>query len=89
MKHIFSFKIYAQAFQVKKIIEFYKWCEKMGQTVYVTGKNKVEQIHRLPEMLSVLIANLSESEACLVVVEGNRAGQLKKVLSMKQIPVLT
>lgn len=82
MKSIFSFKVYAAAFHVRQMIRFYLYCEKMQQTVYVYGKSKVEQIHKLPDLLSVLIANLSSSEECLIVVEGNRANQLKRVLAM-------
>lgn len=81
MKSIFSFKVYAVAFHVKQMIRFYRYCEKMQQTVYVYGKSKVEQIHKLPELLSVLIVNLSRDEECLVVVEGDKAGQLKNVLA--------
>jgi hypothetical protein len=80
MKSIFSFKVYAAAFHVRQMIRFYLYCEKMQQTMYVYGKRKVEQIHQLPELLSILIDTLSRDEECLVVVEGSRAGQMKKIL---------
>lgn len=80
MKNIFSFKVCAAAFRVKTMIRFYQYCEKLGQTVYVYGKNKVEEIHKLPELLSFLFANLSRDSDCLVVVEGEHVKQLKKAL---------
>ncbi|MDD9148323.1 MULTISPECIES: hypothetical protein [unclassified Sporolactobacillus] len=80
MKNIFSFKVCAAAFRVKPMIRFYRYCEKMGQTVYVYGKNKVEKVHQLPELLSFLFANLSRENDCLVVVEGDHVKQLKRTL---------
>ncbi|WP_010630661.1 hypothetical protein [Sporolactobacillus vineae] len=81
MKNIFSFKIYAAAFHVRQMIRFYLYCEKLKQTMYIYGKRKVDQIHQLPELLSILIDNLSHDEECLVVVEGSHAGQMKKILA--------
>lgn len=81
MNSIFSFKVYAAAFHVRQMIRFYLYCEKMQQTMYIYGQRKVEQIHRLPELLSILVDTLSRDEACLVVVEGSRARQMKKVLA--------
>ncbi|WP_051575197.1 hypothetical protein [Sporolactobacillus terrae] len=81
MKHIFSFKVYAAAFHVKPMIRFYKYCEKLGQDVYIYGKNQVKQVHKMSDWLTLLIDNLSKGDECLVVVEGSRAGQLRKSFS--------
>lgn len=78
MKNIFSFKICAAAFHVKQMIRFYKYCEKLGQNVYIYGKDQVKQIHKLSDWLTILIENLSNEEECLIVVEGSRVKQLKK-----------
>ncbi|MCQ2010741.1 MAG: hypothetical protein ABF629_15175 [Sporolactobacillus sp.] len=82
MKNIFSFKVYAAAFRVKQMIRFYKHCEKLGQDVYIYGKNQVKQIHKMSDWLTVLIENLSLGEECLVVVEGSRVSQLRNSFSM-------
>ncbi|MET1248614.1 MULTISPECIES: hypothetical protein [Sporolactobacillus] len=78
MKTIFSFKVYASAFRVKQMIRFYRYCEKLGQDVYIYGKNQVKQIHKRSDWLTVLIENLSRGDECLVVVKGNKVGQLSK-----------
>jgi hypothetical protein len=78
MKNIFSFKVYAAAFRVKQMIRFYQYCEKLGQDVYIYGKNQVKQIHKRSDWLTVLIENLSIGEECLVVVKGSKVGQLSK-----------
>jgi hypothetical protein len=78
MKNIFSFKVYAAAFRVKQMIRFYQYCEKLGQDVYIYGKNQVKQIHKRSDWLTVLIENLSVGEECLVVVKGSKVGQLSK-----------
>ncbi|MFT8872817.1 MAG: hypothetical protein ABF868_11070 [Sporolactobacillus sp.] len=70
MKKIFSFKLTSDLFRVKNMIRFYKSCEKLGQTVYVYGRDKMEQAHRLPQFLSVLMNTLLENGNCLIVVEG-------------------
>ncbi|EST12446.1 hypothetical protein [Sporolactobacillus laevolacticus] len=82
MKNIFSFKICAAAFRVKQMIRFYKYCEKLGQNVYIYGKNQVKQIHKLSDWLTFLIDHLSDGEECLVVVEGNRVKQLRKSFAL-------
>jgi hypothetical protein len=78
MKNIFSFKVYAAAFRVKQMIRFYQYCEKLGQDVYIYGKNQVKQIHKRSDWLTVLIENLSIGEECLVVVKGSKVNQLSK-----------
>lgn len=78
MKNIFSFKVYAAAFRVKQMIRFYQYCEKLGQDVYIYGKNQVKQIHKRSDWLTVLIENLSIGEECLVVVKGSKVSQLSK-----------
>jgi hypothetical protein len=78
MKNIFSFKVYAAAFRVKQMIRFYQYCEKLGQDVFIYGKNQVKQIHKRSDWLTVLIENLSIGEECLVVVKGSKVGQLSK-----------
>ncbi|MCO7175067.1 hypothetical protein ACFP7A_06160 [Sporolactobacillus kofuensis] len=82
MKNIFSFKVYAAAFRVKQMIRFYKYCEKLGQDVYIYGKNQVNHINKLSDWLSVLIDNLSHGGECLVVIEGSQVGRLRKNFSM-------
>ncbi|CAM3216807.1 hypothetical protein [Sporolactobacillus spathodeae] len=77
MKHIFSFKARPYAFRLKNMIHFYKACEKLGVTVYVSGKNYLEQIHKLPQLLSVLLLTFSQDKDCLIVIEGEHTKQLK------------
>ncbi|MCL1631319.1 hypothetical protein M3N64_05060 [Sporolactobacillus sp. CPB3-1] len=78
MKNIFSFKVYATAFHVKEMIRFYKYCERLGQNVYIYGKNQVKHIKKRSEWLNALIEQLSREKECLVVVEGNHVRQLRK-----------
>ncbi|MFX3617609.1 MAG: hypothetical protein ACE3JK_08770 [Sporolactobacillus sp.] len=80
MKNIFSFKVNPNIFHVKNMIRFYQSCEKLGETIYVSGKNQLEQIHKLPQFLSFLLVSFSKDDDCLIVIEGEHTNQLKKLM---------
>ncbi|MFT8708411.1 MAG: hypothetical protein ABF820_03240 [Sporolactobacillus sp.] len=79
MKHIFSFKARPYGFRLKNMIQFYKACEKFGVTVYVSSKNYLEKIQKLPQLLSVLLLTFSQNTDCLIVIEGEHTKQLKQL----------
>ncbi|WKB35607.1 hypothetical protein QS257_19405 [Terrilactibacillus sp. S3-3] len=81
MNSIISFKVRPETFRVRPIIDFYSYCEKLGQTIYVQGKGKVEKIKKKPELLSFLLVTQSRDEECLVVVEGDHVNQLRAFVS--------
>lgn len=64
------------------MIRFYQSCEKLGETIYVAGKNRLEQIHKLPQFLSFLLVSFSKNDDCLIVIEGENTSQLKKLMAV-------
>ncbi|WKB34989.1 hypothetical protein QS257_14620 [Terrilactibacillus sp. S3-3] len=79
MGSIVSFKLNPSKLKLVHFIDFYGYCEKRGQTIYVYGQNKAHKIERLSELLSFLL--FSHDEECLIVIEGSHVNQTKAFIS--------
>lgn len=83
MRNIISFRFNPSKLRLNKFIDFYGYCERLEQNIYVYGKTEAHKIHRLSELLSFLL--FTREEDCLIVIEGKGISQTKEYIS-KNLP---
>ncbi|MFX3618324.1 MAG: hypothetical protein ACE3JK_12465 [Sporolactobacillus sp.] len=87
MRNIISFRFNPAQLKLNLFIDFYSYCTRWEQNIYVYGKNEAHKVHRLSELLSFVL--FSHDEECLIVIEGSGISETKDYISKHLSGVLS